>query len=278
MCKLFFSYNYPNTKKLLRDFLAQGNAEHLEYGYGLAWQQNHDWKTYKCNCFHVTDPNSKKILADLDSSVVLGHIRNIYHENMTPKQLCDEIRIENTHPFEYKDNIFIHHGDLFLYYNKDLKNYQLGHGDKPFNKAIKTVRSHILPEFRKQIKGTTDSEILFYLLLSLQKTFMDKQNMDKKLACISSVYALSTVLDSVGISNSSNIIFSNSEYTFVAKIYKNNSDMKLKNPDFYISEKNNALLFSTYKLKSTMKVVNKNTLYVIPLNNTLDKNTEIYNI
>jgi hypothetical protein len=102
--------------------------------------------------------------------------------------------------------------------------------------------------------------------------------MDKKLACVSSVYALSTVLDSVGISNSSNIIFSNSEYTFVAKIYKNNSDMKLKNPDFYISEKNNALLFSNYKLKSTMKVVNKNTLYVIPLNNTLDKNTEIYNI
>lgn len=278
MCKLFFSFRYPNTKKLLQDFLHQGNTEHLEYGYGLAWQQNNDWKTYKCNCFHLTDPNSKKILADIDSSIMLGHIRNIYHENMTPKQLCNEIRIENTHPFQYKDNIFMHHGDLFLDYNNDFKNYQLGHDDAPFKKALKTIRSHILPEFRKQIKGTTDSEILFYLLLSLQKTLMDKQGMDKKLASISSFYALSTIIDSVGISNSSNIIFSNSEYAFVAKIYKNNSEMKLKNPDFFISEKKDAVLFSNYKLKNTMNKVNKNSLYVIPLNNTLDKNTEIYNI
>lgn len=278
MCKLFFSLHYPNTKKLLRDFLHQGNTEHLEYGYGLAWQQNYDWKTYKCNCFHMTDPNSKKILHDMDSSIVLGHIRNIYHENMTPKQLCDEIRIENTHPFQYKDNIFTHHGDLFLHYNSDLKNYQLGHSDAPFKKAMKTIHSHILPEFRKQIKGTTDSEILFYLLLSLQKTLMDKQGMDKKLASISSFYELSTIIDSVGISNSSNITFATSDYAFVAKIYKNNSDMKLKNPDFFISEKKNALLFSNFKLLTNMQLVKKNMLYVIPIVNSQKENIDTFEL
>jgi predicted glutamine amidotransferase len=266
MCKLFFSFHYPNSKKLLRDFLNQGNSEHLQYGYGLGWQLDNNWKTYKCNCFHMTDPNSKKIIKDIDSSIILGHIRNIYHENMTPDQLCDEIRVENTHPFQYKDSIFIHHGDLFLQYNGDLKNYQLGHADAPFKKAIKAIMSHMLPEFRKQIKGTTDSEILFYLLLSIQKTLTDEKKLDKKIACVSSIYILSSILDSVGISNSSNIIFTNAEYVFAFKIYKNNSTMKLKNPDFFISERKGGLLFSNFKLQPSITVVEKNVLYAIPLN------------
>ena len=266
MCKLFFSFHYPNSKKLLHDFLNQGNTEHLQYGYGLGWHQDNDWKTYKCNCFHMTDPNSKKLIKDIDSSVILGHIRNIYHENMTPEQLCDEIRIENTHPFQYKDSIFVHHGDLFLQYRNDLKNYQLGHADLPFKKAMKKIHAYILPEFGKLIKGTTDSEILFYLLLSIQKTLIDEKKTDEKNACISSIYILSSILDSAGVSNSSNIIFTTSEYAFVFKIYKNNSTMKLKNPDFFISEKKGRLLFSNFKLQHLIKVVEKNVLYAIPLN------------
>jgi predicted glutamine amidotransferase len=262
MCKLFFSFNYPNTKKLLRDFLNQGNTEHLEYGYGLAWQDKNAWETYKCNCFHVTDPKSKKILDGINTNIVLGHIRNIYHENMTPKQLCDEIRIENTHPFQYKDNIFMHHGDLFLEYDNDLKNYQLGHDDVQFKKAMKKVNSFILPEFQKQIKGTTDTEILFYLLLSIQKTLIDKNKVDCKTATIESIHWLTKILNSAGISNSSNIVFANSEYAFIAKIYKNNSTLKLKNPNFYISERKNNALFSNFKLNKNMKTVGKNTLYV----------------
>jgi predicted glutamine amidotransferase len=265
MCKLFFSFHYPHTKKLLKDFFNQGNSENLQYGYGLAWKSDNSWKTYKCNCFHMTDPNSKKILADINSNIVVGHIRNIYHENMTPQQICDEIRIENTHPFEYKDVIFMHHGDFFLNYNSDLKNYQLGHNDAPFKKAMKKVRSHILPEFLKQIKGTTDSEILFYLLLSIQKTLVETEKLNTKEAIIASFNLLSSILDSVGMSNSSNIVFSTSDYAFVAKIYKNNSDMNLKNPDFFVSERNSALLFSNFNLVKDMKKVKKNLLYVIPI-------------
>lgn len=278
MCKLFFSYQYPNKKKLLKDFLNQGNSEHLQYGYGLAWQHDNGWKTYKCNCFHMTDPNSKKTIKDIDSNIVLGHIRNIYHENMTPKQICDEIRIENTHPFQHKDAIFMHHGDLFLSYNGDLKNYQLGHSDVPFKKAMKTVQSHILPEFRKQIKGTTDSEILFYLLLSIQKTLFETKNMDNMESIVTSFYMLSSILTASGISNSSNIIFATSDYAFIAKIYKNNSQMKLKNPDFFISQKKNALLFSNFKLLSNMQTVNKNTLYVVPITSTKNENINTFEL
>jgi len=268
MCKLFFSFHYPHAKTLLKDFLNRGNSEHLQYGYGLAWQHDNSWKTYKCNCFHMTDPNSKKLMADIKSNIVVGHIRNIYHENMTPEQICDEIRMENTHPFQYKDAIFMHHGDLFLNYNGDLKNYQLGHSDAPFKKAMKKVSSHILPEFLKQIKGTTDSEILFYLLLSIQKTLVENEKLNKKEAIIASFFVLSSILNSVGMSNSSNIVFSTSDYAFVAKIYQNNSDMKLKNPDFFISEKNNALLFSNFKLVENTKKAKKNVLYVIPIINS----------
>lgn len=278
MCKLFFSFHYPSTKKLLKDFLTQANSEHLQYGYGLAWHHDNSWETYKCNCFHMSDPNSKKIIKDIDSRIILGHIRNIYHENMTPDQICDEIRVENTHPFKHRDAIFMHHGDLFLKYNNDLKNYQLGHNDAPFKKAIKKIISHILPEFRKQIKGTTDSEILFYLLLSIQKTILEEGKTNNKQSIITSFYILTSILNSAEITNSSNIIFSTHEYAFVAKIYNNNSDLKLKNPDFFMSEKKNALLFSNFKLQPTMQLVKKNMLYVIPINNSENESIEVYKL
>jgi predicted glutamine amidotransferase len=265
MCKIFFSFHYPNSKQLLIDFLHQGNTEHLEYGYGIAsW--NNKWSSYKCNCFHMTDPNSKKILKEIDSSILLSHIRNIYHEDMTPIQICNELKIENIHPFQFKEYIFMHHGDLFLKYEGDLHSFQLGQKSRQFKNAIKEIKKHILPNLRKNILGKTDSEILFYLLISLQKKIMDDKQIDTKQSIIESFHLISLILESNGISNSSNIIFSNSEFIFVAKIYKNNSDMKLKNPDLFLLTNKKNLLFSNYKLKEDMKLIDKNTLYIIPIN------------
>jgi predicted glutamine amidotransferase len=267
MCKLFLSFEYPNSKKLLKDFLKKGNDEHLEYGYGIGWH-NEIWNTYKCNCFHITDPNNKKIIKEIDSKIILGHIRNIYHENMTPQQICNELKIENVHPFQHKNYLFMHHGDIFLEYKNDLINYQLGHNDKEFKNVMKSIIKHISPEFKTLIKGKTDSEIMFYLLLSIQKLLIQNQNQDEKTAIIHSFYILNNILDCFGVSNSSNIVFTNNNYIFIAKIYKNNSTKKLKNPDLFIDTKN-GILISNYKLMNKMNSVEKNMLYIIEINTSV---------
>lgn len=260
MCKLFFSYRHKNVKKLLRDFLKQGNAEHLEYGYGVSWKTDSAWKTYKCNCFHMTDPKLKKQIKDIDSAIIASHIRNIYHENMTPQQICDEIVVENTHPFTYKDATFMHHGDLFLDFAGDSNSYQLQHNSIQWKRAMAKIMGHIDPILTMQIKGKTDSEILFYLLLSIQA----KLECSQQDAVVQCFYILNRILDEADISNSSNILFSNGEFIVVAKIYKNNSAHDLKNPTFYLdTDELGGLLFSNVKLTKRLQKVEKNTLYLI---------------
>ena len=263
MCKLYFSFQYSNSKKLLKEFLKKSNEEHLEYGYGISWH-NENWNTYKCNCFHMTDPNNKKLIKDIDSKIIMTHIRNIYHENMTPEQIYNELKIENTHPFQYENYLFMHHGDIFLEYKNDLVNYQLGQNDKEFKNVIKTIIKNISPEFKKQIKGNTDSEIMFYLLLSIQKLL--QQNHDEKSSIINSFHILNRILNNLGISNSSNIIFANNNYIFIAKIYSNNSTKTLKNPNLFI-DIDGGILISNHKIIRKMKEFEKNMLYVIDIKN-----------
>lgn len=263
MCKLFFSYRHKNTKKLLRKFLKHGNAEHSKYGYGLSWKTDSAWGTHKCNCFHMTDPDSKKIIKDIDSTIIASHIRNIYHENMTPQQICDEIAVENTHPFTYKDATFMHHGDLFLDFAGDSNSFQLHHNAKEWKLAMAKTMKYMSPELKSKIKGKTDSEILFYLLLSIQQQ-LECSEQDGMDAVVQSFYILTRVLDEADISNSSNILFSKGDYIAVAKIYKKNSSHELKNPAFYLDiDEQGGMLFSNVKLTNHGEDVEKNTLYVI---------------
>lgn len=287
MCKFFFSYNHGNSKKLLSDFLLHGNEEHLEYGYGIGWQrdvqrdvqrvmkQESKWKTYKCNCFHMTDPKSQKVLDKIDSNVIVAHIRNIYHENMTPKQIADELNPHNVHPFTYGDAIFMHHGDLFMDYNNELNAFQLNRQASQFKRAISSVMKIVLPKFKKLI-GKTDSELMFYLLLSIQQSLIDSNKSTLDAALAQSFYILNNIMTDAGISNSSNIFFSTGDYIAVAKIYKNNSKHEMKSPKFFYSrDRHGGILFSNVKLVPNVKDVEQNTLYII---NTKTNNMCVYRL
>ena len=63
-----------------------------------------------------------------------------------------QINILNSHPFQFGSWVFAHNGNL--------KNYHL---------HLEKLKSHIHPEYLKYILGTTDSEVIFYLLLSVLK-------------------------------------------------------------------------------------------------------------
>jgi len=212
----------------------------------------------------MNDPNSSKILKTIDADIIVSHIRNIYHENMTPVQITDELQPHNIHPFIFGDCIFMHHGDLFMDYNNDLNAFQLNHMSVQFKKSISTIMMHILPKYKKRIKGKTDSELMFYLLLSIQKSLIDTKTYTDESALVQSFYILNEIMKHVGISNSSNIFLSKGDLIIVAKIYKNVSNHDMNKPNFYYHEDElSGMLFSNVKLVPDAQDVEKNTLYLI---------------
>ena len=103
---------------------------------------------------------------------------------------------------------------------------------------------------------------MFYLLLSIKNILIKQHKYDEKVAIIQSFYVLIQIMNANGISNSSNIIFTNDDYIFIAKIYSNKSTKKMKNPDLFIDIKD-GILISNDKLVNKMNNVEKNTLCVI---------------
>jgi hypothetical protein len=77
---------------------------------------------------------------DLRSDLIVGHVRSATIGN---------IRTENTHPFRYREWLFAHTGSIDSY------------------AQIRGRLLESIPEFlRKDIRGDTDSEVLFHVVLS----------------------------------------------------------------------------------------------------------------
>lgn len=81
-----------------------------------------------------------RLAKDVRSDLVLGHVR---------AATFGSTRTENTHPFRYREWLFAHTGTIERY------------------EQIKPRLLESIPEFlRKNIRGDTDSEVLFHLVLS----------------------------------------------------------------------------------------------------------------
>ena len=148
MCKLFFSFNDEHMSDHIKEFLAQSKCnddktckDSLD-GFGIAWVHpvSNQFEIYKQPFSYDKDKNVDNVVDILPKKMVIAHIRaKIYGNNS----------YENIHPFLYDNTIFMHNGMIF-----------------DFEKHAKRIRSYIAPKFIKQISGETDSEMLFYLLLS----------------------------------------------------------------------------------------------------------------
>lgn len=159
MCRLFFSYNNKDVKSLLQDFLAQStnlqkNTPNLnnprdyimhQDGFGIAWktETDKDWTVYKQPYVCTKDPNLDAVIEDIPNNLVIAHIR---------KQTHGDVSMENTHPFHYQNQVFVQNGDI-----------------KDFEKHAGLLRSYISSPLKQHIKGETDTECLFFMLLSAIK-------------------------------------------------------------------------------------------------------------
>lgn len=109
-------------------------------GWGVAY--------YLANCPHViksektalNDTIFKKISGIVSSQTVIAHIRSA---------TLGEVNLLNTHPFQFGNWTFAHNGNI-----------------KNFGQHREELKSQISPNFRRFIFGNTDSEIIFYFILS----------------------------------------------------------------------------------------------------------------
>lgn len=165
MCRIVYILNHRHVKKLLLDFLQQ--SDHISKytpglnsesdavthpdGFGLACFHSftHRWKVIKTPKQYRTVTNLPKLINDVSvSSLIIGHIRKQSGEMGHPS-------MENTHPFTYHNQLFVHNGSL-----PDFDCLSVSDKKKWISKSL-----------YPHIKGQTDSEWMFYALLTVMETY-----------------------------------------------------------------------------------------------------------
>lgn len=111
-------------------------------GFGLGWYTERPYP----GIYHDTRPawndqNLRNLAEHISSKVFLAHVRAT---TGTPVQRT------NCHPFRYKNWLFQHNGEIF-----------------EFEKIKREVDMEIAPELYPEVLGSTDSERIFYLALTL---------------------------------------------------------------------------------------------------------------
>ncbi|MEE2828204.1 MAG: class II glutamine amidotransferase, partial [Myxococcota bacterium] len=147
MCRIF-AFQSRVSLKVQRSLVKAENAlqsqsrEH-PHGWGIAYYLTGE-RTPHCirsveSAF--TDERFGRVSEFLTSHAVLAHVR---------KATVGDLTVENTHPFHWNGWSFGHNGTLF-----------------GFEQISDQLRARVHPRFLPVIQGDTDSETLFYLLLTM---------------------------------------------------------------------------------------------------------------
>ena len=144
MCRLF-GFKSVIPRRVHRSLVEADNAlscqsERHPDGWGVAY--------YVAGAPHITrskeaahaDALFRHVIGVLASSTVLAHVR---------RATQGSISLLNTHPFQYGRWVFAHNGDV-----------------PSFPQRRAALRAAIAPELAGFVLGETDSELIFYLVLS----------------------------------------------------------------------------------------------------------------
>ena len=123
-------------------------------GFGIAWKDKKKFELYKSYLPIWNDLNLNSISKSISSSLVIGNVRSA--------TITENQGYFNTHPFYYKNFIFSHNG-----YIKDYNSVTK-------NRLYKNLNS----KFKALIKGNTDSELIFILLMQY---INDTKNIEKSI-------------------------------------------------------------------------------------------------
>jgi glutamine amidotransferase len=111
-------------------------------GFGLGWYGKRDVPgLFRSIRPAWNDFNLRDLAAQVESHLFMAHVR---------ATSLATVQETNCHPFRYKNWLFVHNGEIF-----------------EVEKIRRDLVARIAPELFSSILGTTDSEVLFYLALTL---------------------------------------------------------------------------------------------------------------
>lgn len=144
MCRLF-GFRAVNQSQVHQSLVHAENAllqqsEHHRDGWGVAYYRADAPHIVKSANTACDDELYRRVSSLVSSRTVLAHIR---------KATAGDADFLNTHPFQYGRWVFAHNG-------------KIGH----FDRVRPKILAKIAPEFRASIQGETDSECVFFLILS----------------------------------------------------------------------------------------------------------------
>jgi predicted glutamine amidotransferase len=272
MCRLFFSLtkNSRNNepKRLLLNFFDKCEQEDINDGFGICWYNDKAWHTYKKPLHYREDPHIFRKVDNISSKVIIAHARNINKEDVTRYHIMKERCIENTHPIIYKKYIFMHHGDLLLERDDRLLGHQRFKRLPEFKAKLKELRSNVDPDLLKEMKGSTDSELLLFLFLSIQKKLENETNNQEQSPekiMVKSFLNMITLVEKTNLVNKSNIILAINDYVLIAKILKNPSKVNTAKelPLFLDSKNKEEFVASSIKLTPDSENLKNNHIIFI---------------
>ena len=118
-------------------------------GFGLAWKNKESFKLYKNYLPIWNDLNLDSLSKSISSNLVIGNVRSA--------TISENQGYFNTHPFKFKNFCFSHNGFI--------KNFN--------NTTRKKIFKYLKPKYINLIKGQTDSELIFILLIQIIKENCD---------------------------------------------------------------------------------------------------------
>ncbi len=147
MCRLFGYFSQfagrPAALSQRAQSFAQLSETHRD-GWGLAYyEQSEDLPRVQLKRALLPafqDPDFAALSESLQTRALIAHLR---------LATIGENSLNNNHPFSYQNWIFAHNGNI-----------------KHFDRYRALILSQIDPHFRAAIQGETDSELIFYYLLS----------------------------------------------------------------------------------------------------------------
>ena len=150
-------------------------------GWGIGYYENGNPKIIKESNSIEKSLKLNDIIKQKISNIFVSHVR---------KSSGTDINYDNTHPFGYEKWIFVHNGTI------DIK---------------KQMKKRLLPKYAKLLRGKTDSEIFFYLII---QSF--EQNMDILEAIKETI---SFIKDNKGINTTSlNFLLTNGEKIYALRM------------------------------------------------------------
>ena len=237
MCRLFFSNNFDNVDLFINSATTGTKANNYEKcldGYGLIWKTDKLLYSHISSVPYFKDDLYNKTILEIKEKkpkIVWGHVRKKTDNKMN--------KLQNNQPFFFKKEevIFAHNGEI-----------------NDFLKYKSLILSKIDQKYKAEIKGTTDSELIMFLYLTMLDKNVNKKNMRK------SMNELLSFFEDNNISVVLNIICSIKDDTIICRHTVH--PWKNKNyPSLFIDDET----ISTQRLNKNQTMIAKNSILISSL-------------